>query len=57
MDILWGTFEHCSYWPSHFPCQIQITHMQTQNITYCYNKQEIIIKVIHTLQDKRPIGI
>jgi hypothetical protein len=34
-----------------------LTHVQTQNITFGYIKQGIVAKYIHILQDKRPVGI
>jgi hypothetical protein len=35
---------------------LYLPHVQTQNITFCYNKQGIISKAIHILQYKRPVG-
>jgi len=37
--------------------KFKFTHVQTRNITFCYNKQGMITKDIHALQDKRPKGI
>jgi hypothetical protein len=44
----------------HYATRMQcsnLPHVQTRNKTFCYNKEGIIIKDMHILQDKIPIGI
>jgi len=57
MDILRAHFNNVHMCPPPPLTKFKFTHLQTRNITFCYNKQGIITKDIDTLQDKGPNGI
>jgi len=57
MDILTAHLNTVHMCPPPFLIKFKFTHVQTRNITFCYNKQGIITKDIQALQDTRPIVI